>query len=130
MPLFQKFKGEHRTNQTLYLTRTKRNARLLKIQNIQNQLLLKLWYNDISNCKTSPTSRPSTGRLSSGGKSAQLERDVTKLKKSLKYCHTKALKKTRRLVENGKCSLKSHLELHRIFESKRCGLPMQRLKVV
>ena len=38
------------------------------------------------------TSRASTPSGSSKNKSAQLDQDVTKLKKSLRYCHTKALK--------------------------------------
>lgn len=38
------------------------------------------------------TSRAPTSTPSSTNKSAQLDRDVTKLKKSLRYCHTKALK--------------------------------------
>lgn len=38
------------------------------------------------------TSKSPTGQAAVGGKSAKLERDVSRLKKSLKYCHTKALK--------------------------------------
>ena len=37
-------------------------------------------------------SREPTSQKAAGGKSAKLERDVARLKKSLKYCHTKALK--------------------------------------
>ena len=38
------------------------------------------------------TSKAPTSNKTSTSKSAQLDRDVTKLKKSLRYCHTKALK--------------------------------------